>query len=933
LSKLVNVVLPDGRTVAVSAEDAGRISGAGRGRQETDQEDISRATASANAERASGLAEGAKTLVEGGLDGLSGGAFGKIAGAFSPEYGEDLANRGQQNPGLRMLGEAGSMLTGAGVAGLAAKAGAKTGAAFGSRVAGQVAEGAILGAGAQIASTNITGDPLTIEGALEGAGMGAFFNYGAGLISGKLTKMGAKATAKQADEAAWRSNAETATAGAKKFNEPSAAWNEYVESHVSAHKARAELTKRAQDRAEEYDLWVNPATAPKKLHAELKVIDKARAEVGARIAKTTYGQAVGAADNAASGAAKQYAGDIKNADKFLGSTKRWPKALDEVDAAINEVQGRYAPSSADEALYKPKLQGYTGEVVDGKFTKSAAYRTATEKAPISAELEGALAEFKLRRSNITKMKDGGYRLDGPNKWVKDPSVQPDPYGALEELHKLRKDFTGRFRSVKFPDLPNVPAAPEGFKYPQADGSVLDVKQLAGASRGIREAADEARAKMRDGDFEGALESMRNAKARAEAAGVKDLVLPNIPDLPPPAPAVAPQIKLPGSLREFGRMHSDTVAKLAANADEVTESAFAKLAADLDVDPAHGIAGVHSKLNSWLGAIDNVKASAAGKAAGDPGLIGVLRSGAKNAFTGALGFGAYGAVGGGILGAAAGAMTRTGARAAANAVEDSLLNGSLMASREGIRSRVRDIVAKHAAKTAGGITRLAPVTTYLGVSLFGTEDAEPDVRRQTVNRINEMQRAAMIAPDAAFLAVEGLLGHPGDIGGKMHAAVVGAVNHLAQTAPRDPGLNTKMFKSEWTPAHHEVVAYAHRIEAVMNPLDAIARSIRGEGHPAATETLWIVWPSMMSHAAQELAYAAPQMSRLSYEKASGYSQLFRTPLTALQQPAIATAIQGMYLPRPEPAAPRNGSRPTGNAPGRPAAVQSPVAGSSVAGLTS
>jgi hypothetical protein len=90
---------------------------------------------------------------------------------------------------------------------------------------------------------------------------------------------------------------------------------------------------------------------------------------------------------------------------------------------------------------------------------------------------------------------------------------------------------------------------------------------------------------------------------------------------------------------------------------------------------------------------------------------------------------------------------------------------------------------------------------------------------------------------------------GDIQFKAHQMVVGAMNHLAQMAPKDPGLDTTLRGSDHRPSVAESVAFAHRIEAVVDPMAAIERSVTGDTHPAATETLWAVWAPLM----EEFAY--------------------------------------------------------------------------------
>lgn len=275
--------------------------------------------------------------------------------------------------------------------------------------------------------------------------------------------------------------------------------------------------------------------------------------------------------------------------------------------------------------------------------------------------------------------------------------------------------------------------------------------------------------------------------------------------------------------------------------------------------------------------------------------------------------------------------------ALNKAEDVALGSVLVSSKATLRSRVQNLVAKYGVPTASLARKLGPVTAYLSQSFpSGKKDPEPDQNKQAVNRINEIMGHSMSSPDTAFMAVQNMLGHPSDAAFKIHQHLVSTLQYLASTLPRDPGTDTHMFGSNWTPQHQDAIALAHRLEAVQDPLTAIARAISGDGHPASTEALWSAYPNIMNELSQEIAYAAPQMKKLTYQQASAYSQLFRTPMSGLQEPVVVTTIQGLYLPKQQSApggAQGGGSAGPSKPPGRPAAVQSSVAGSSPSLLTS
>jgi hypothetical protein len=171
---------------------------------------------------------------------------------------------------------------------------------------------------------------------------------------------------------------------------------------------------------------------------------------------------------------------------------------------------------------------------------------------------------------------------------------------------------------------------------------------------------------------------------------------------------------------------------------------------------------------------------------------------------------------------------------------------------------------------------------------------------------------------------------------MRTHVLNAVMHLASTLPQDPGIDRTMFSSGFTPNYEQAIELAHRIEAVMDPITAIIRTISGKGHPAGAQTLGAAWPATLSELAGQLTFAQPIVGDLTHAQSRGYSMLFNHPMSGLQDPGVVATLQGMYLPQGSPSSPTSQHptrRPTGGAPGRPAAVQSQVAGSSVSQLIS
>ncbi len=820
MGKLVNVVLPDGKVVSVPAEEAE----VGNLRPESGEEAAQRVGEAAKHAAYAGAGNAALATGEGFLDMVTGGGYGKLRD-LGPGDGEGVAamrGRAQVHPGSRFAGELGALALPTGwlgggakavgeatAVGLAARAGAGIAKATGSRAAGVLAEGAIVGAQAHVAHTNVTGDPLTIEGTIEAAGVGALMNYGLGKVAEGMTGVANRARAVAAERASQDAVLETAKRGAKAFEGSSPSWNEFKTLHESGAKEAEKLANSAR---------------------------------------------------------RQVEAETKAYQKYSTSSSKPAKDLLKFRQAISQVEKRpgYTPSVVDDTGRLSDHPAPTGgpvestplpgvpptEAVGADFAGTSAAGAVTKQNWVGREVK---ADMGSRVKDLKAQVSRAYRAKGAGRYDE----------MMSEMYSLRETMSREFGSIPVPDLPPPP------------------RQLPSA--------------------------------------------------------LEPRVSLPGNLREFSRMHPETVARLANSLDDASAGAFAKVADELGLPPDAGVAGVHAELGRYRNAIDSAASLTAGEETAT-GIIPWLRKAAKNAAVNMIGFKTFGMAGGGWLGAGAAGAARTVARHGTDVVEDALLNGTLSAAKGGIRDKIYGMAERWGAPAASAVTKVRPAVDYLSAGAFsGEKDPETDVRKQALNRIKEVRSAALTSADAMFLAVEPTLGHPAEIGPKLATHVNRALRHLADVAPRDPGLATRGFKSDALPSYADAVAFAHRLEAVFNPTAAIDRAGQGEAHPAAVETLWTVWPAMMNEGAAELVFRAPQFANIGYERASGLSRMFRVPVTGLQEPVVMAAIQGLYLPQPTPGGAGPGGQPkdapTGGPPGRPAAVSSPVAGSSVSGLLS
>src|SRR5690348_4086014 len=98
MGRLVNVVLPSGRVVAVD-EDVAK-----QGQLSTDVDLSGQVAEGLNQERSSGLVEGLKAAGEGALDTASLGLYGAARGMLDPEGARTMRIRAQERPGSRLIG-------------------------------------------------------------------------------------------------------------------------------------------------------------------------------------------------------------------------------------------------------------------------------------------------------------------------------------------------------------------------------------------------------------------------------------------------------------------------------------------------------------------------------------------------------------------------------------------------------------------------------------------------------------------------------------------------------------------------------------------------------------------------------------------------------------------------------------------------------------
>ena len=878
-----NVVLWDGTVAAVDEELARRLTGAGTGRTETVVEEGQRTQQAYDKANTSA----GRAFVEGLADTATLGAYGAIVG--ETEGGHRMRVTAQQHSEARAFGEIVGVAAPTGLLGQTAKAATtftaieradKLGRAIGG-LKGQAVEGAIVGLGAGVARTNVTGDPLTIESAILDVGVGAIANVGFAALGRKIR---AKADTGQAELAAMK----VEEASAEQLAKGKAVFDREYPALVEFNAARKAAFSSADD--------VN------------RTIQRANDETAEFFTSHKQRKAVlGGVDNAVNTVRSYYRprGSFSTVDEALAATQQQAGVrADELNLNAGGVTPRQTVAGGPTGTSVGFRQG--GLTPEGVRTSITEKVKLDSRPPMSPEIDDRLRRWSREASEIRQQLAGG-RFIPSKEWQLVPEGTVIPPGA-----EIRMNLQG-VTEARWANPPNkwtpynknVPAQPEEA-----------LKRLHALKEEI-------------------------GKLNPDAAGK----IPDLPTLPQklnpvPAKGTVERSRIP-SLEYLSRMDDASIQRIGKTLSPNEAEAVGRLAKDLDLKlretPEATLAAVHAELKGYRNAMDAAElAEKDTQAAAGTGFGRLMRHASR--LVGARAGNRL--LGGGVVGGAVGWATGS----MFGGLAGGMLMSSLMNGRAGLRSRITELFVKHGTKAGTTVEKLGPVGAVLAARITGDDEKKSryaDQRQLAKVRAQEFINLRGVANDVSYTAFEPFLAAPEDIALKLHTKWTGVINHLADVAPKDPGLSIRGFDSSWVPTYNEAREFAHRVEAAFEPLKAITRAIQGGGHPAAAETLWTAWPGVMATLAEELAFFPETLAKLSHSQLSAFSRLFRTPLSGFQVPEIALAAQAMYQPgaagnpyadNPDAGfgnSPQN-LQPQGGRP--PAAGRSEVAGSNVSRLT-
>lgn len=868
MPRQVNIVLPSGRVVSVDEETAALANSGGITRTESEREGVTRnvgETAKTWAED-TGVAGSLGAAGYGFFDTLLLGAPSALAAAGG---GFDAKSKAllEEHSGARLAGDAAALIAPTGWLGNSMKAATEAAPLF--RATGAIertlgkgtlkalaAEGAVYGATSYVAQSALSGDQLTIEGALQSMGVGAVINYGLGKITNAIFGKTAEALKLEAEKTA-AADAQAAFEAAKTANKQALS-----DARSAATLTKAENTKAISDASQEVDLLTKEAKSTAKEFNDVL-----------NSAPVTYSDLIATQKATREATIKAQKDAQKQFDETLFSStseaKKWDAAKYKYDKQLAEFEDAVQThKSTVLALHS------SNEAVEG-FTRS--YEELTRRlVPLKKKLlekgfpaSAAEAELDAIRSKLERAAKAFGRGDAPlavkemNKafqGIKQYAPRSTPPSGM--IVEPTLEHPGKFLGGQRPVIPdpatrpqlianNVPDLPKTL----GDLAALDEKTVARIANSIEDGSPLHDALNRFVDDIGLVPGKTAAETLAGAHGaLKDLT----------------------SLKELTAGEAPSLLTAIKQLDDLN----AKAAAD-------SLAATQ-RIQGLVAASPTAPAAFVPPATTRPsGLFGVLAH-------------------------VAGRLGPAGAAQAA-------VTGTLLTARASLANSLHDFFLKFGQRVASISEGISPLATYMGTSvLTGKPDGKGDIRELAMRRMEELRQVQGMVNDASFSTFQSMNGMESDVGYKLHAGVVGTIAYLNQMAPKDPGTTMTMGKSHWKPTYAEAFRYASIVEAALQPMTALKRLIAGQGTQEAADTLWTLSPATMQRVSESLLANIDSMQNLTREQTSALSRVFRVPLNGFQLPDTIMSLQSTFLPVPAQGSSTPPSKmPTGGAPGRPA----------------
>lgn len=266
-------------------------------------------------------------------------------------------------------------------------------------------------------------------------------------------------------------------------------------------------------------------------------------------------------------------------------------------------------------------------------------------------------------------------------------------------------------------------------------------------------------------------------------------------------------------------------------------------------------------------------------------------------------------------------------------------GSLLAGVAGAKAnivgRIASAATKYAPTVGRGLKRVGPRVEPLAVRIDGTLDGDykqGDKRELFKKRSEDILNIGPGFNNAAYMAVEPVLGNHPEFAKSVMDSAITAFNALTTFLPKDPGLAFSRLKTLWRPSDLQIAQFEKAYEVYHNPVGVIDQVLLSGNVDVITMTaLREMYPSLYGELQYKMLARLQEpefMASLNYGEQARLSIMLDIPIHSNFTPRSIAHTQSMYqsLRRPEPM--QNGSGASGG--GRPAKSEAPTAGQSLVG---
>lgn len=866
----VVVVRPDGSKTEVTKEQAKKLEVLGY-REESKEELVDRAVETANKEFYSQPLEQLETVAEGWAGTATFGASDKL----NPDI-EGARQRAKYNPVHRIGGEIGAGVLGSVIApGMGSRS-------LATRIGAEAGAGAAFGMGNAVSQSALSGDPLTVTSVLAHGGVGALLGTGTGLAGeAVIGAAGRLKRGKIADEV-FNPGEETLFSFPK---EKVARKGKQVPEWVTAAKNTPD-----DDFIREFsEEVVQPVSKSTRSTYDLVPQDK-YSNFHRSIQDVTSTSKLVVDDVESQLLAKQK--ELRDLNKYMrraGKSNKDAAKLTEAfsKSAINPESSMFKDVSNKFTFIDDHYKVYLKALKEGDPVK--AIKTLKEyKAMVKAEA----GDVKFKAMSLPSVKKVQQRMD--------------EIKSIEDIIKLKaaaKELGG---------IPNSPSAFASLSKDKAERLFASADLLASkpdfrdALNSVDELLFEAGVTKSGSPGERLRALWEITKSPSFKQSATNKVISGVPKEVRRAqfihPGKTPEVDAPVSKGPWNPPPKK----------DFTDSPLFEATVDFGIDAAPG---------------NVIKGTKSGGYTSKQGFFSriVRLAGARkaSAYAKHMGMGVGGSAAAYELGGAlAGAIT----------------GGGLIAGVAGVKAavmgRIASGVMKYGPGIGKGVKKVGGRVDPLFTRIDGTIDArreDSDRKKALKARIDEINALGPGVKDAAFFAVQPLMGEYPEFAKGLHDAFVTAFNGLIQFIPRDPGLSFNRGKSNWSPTDIEARTFEKALSVFHDPIGAVDSILTGVADMIVVKALKTMYPPIYEEMKNGLISKMmnPEfMNSLSYEDQARLFITTEIPTHSSFTPRSIAQSQSVYARANENRQPP--PNPSSNGGGRPAKSEPPTMGQSLAG---